>query len=204
MSRLAAVPAAFLLLAPAVGGAALAAQSARPAAAQVAAAVAPLPDSLRAGARVLGYGADGRLVTLRRGTNEQVCLADDPARDGFHVACYHRDLEPFMARGRELRAAGVTDRTAIDSVRGAEIRARTLAMPPQPTTLYELFGKDDGWDPASGAVRAADAMWSVYIPYATTASTGLQLRPVPGGGPWLMAPGTPWAHIMVVPERTRH
>ena len=34
------------------------------------------------------------------------CLANSPGVDRWHVACYHRSLEPFMARGHELRAAG--------------------------------------------------------------------------------------------------
>ena len=37
--------------------------------------------------------------------NEMVCLADDPKQDGFSAACYHKDLDPFMGRGRELKAA---------------------------------------------------------------------------------------------------
>ena len=34
---------------------------------QITAAVLAAPDSMRAGATVLGYGADGRLTTLRKG-----------------------------------------------------------------------------------------------------------------------------------------
>src|SRR5688572_15143318 len=74
---------------------------------QVAAAVAAAPAELRDGAGVLGYHEKGKLVTLREGKNDMVCLAPDPARADFHVACYHKALEPFMARGRSLRAEGV-------------------------------------------------------------------------------------------------
>ena len=45
---------------------------------------------------------------MREGKNDLICLADNPNDDAFSVACYHKDLEPFMARGRELLAAGVT------------------------------------------------------------------------------------------------
>jgi len=69
---------------------------------QIAAAVLPAPVEMRDGATVLGYSPDGKLVTLRRGTNDMICLASDPKAPSFHVACYHRALEPFMARGREL------------------------------------------------------------------------------------------------------
>ena len=48
-------------------------------------------------------------------------------------------LEPFMARGRALRASGVTgDR--VDRVRFREARAGRLALPRQPAALYSLTG----------------------------------------------------------------
>jgi len=103
---------------------------------QIAEAVSPLPETLRRAAAVLGYGY-GRMVVLREGTNTMICLADDPMREGFHAACYHESLGPFMARGRELRAQGKNgaERRAI---RIAEIEAGTLAMPDHPTALYSL------------------------------------------------------------------
>ena len=79
-----------------------------PAAEQIAATVLAAPDELRADATVLGYDAAGKLTTLRKGSNILVCLADNPTDNKFNAACYHRDLEPYMARGRELVAQGVT------------------------------------------------------------------------------------------------
>jgi len=181
----------------------LSAQTTPPPAAevQIAGAVSPAPDSLRAGAAVLGYDQAGKLVTLRAGSNNLICLADDPAAKSFHPACYQRELEPFMARGRALRAEGLK-RDAIDSVRLAEIMSGALRMPPRPTTLYEYFGKKENFDPATGKVSGASAVYVVYTPYATEASTGLSTVPLPGG-PWLMYPGKPWAHIMIVPEKPK-
>ena len=75
---------------------------------QVTAAVLALPAGMRAGATVLGYRDAGKLVELKAGTNGMICLADDPAIPAFHVACYHESMEPFMARGRALRAAPPT------------------------------------------------------------------------------------------------
>ena len=74
---------------------------------QISDAVSALPETVRAGAKVLGYRGDGGLETIREGQTF-VCLADDPANPNFHVACYHESLEPFMARGRELRRDGKT------------------------------------------------------------------------------------------------
>lgn len=165
-------------------------------AAQIAGAVSALPEGLRAGAAVLGYRNYHRLETLRPASNEMICLADDPSEARWHVACYHRDLDPFMRRGRELEAAG-TSRGAIDSIRLAEIQAGTLKMPDGPRMLYNLYAPKDSVDATTGLPRSPAGLQVVYIPYATPESTGLPARP--GGGlPWLMYPGKPWAHIMIM------
>jgi len=184
-----------------VSGRLTAQTSAYPSAArQVAAAVSPLPAPLRANATVLGYDAAGKLVTLRRGSNDMICLADDPAQKMFHVACYHRSLEPFMARGRELHARKLS-REAIDSVRLADINRGRYAMPSRPAALYQYFAPRDSVDANTGTVNGASYLYVVYTPYATPASTGLTANPV-DGGPWIMYPGKPWAHIMIQPQKT--
>lgn len=171
-----------------------------PDAQQIAAAVLPLPAEFRADARVLGYHAgSARLVTLREGGGAFVCLATDPAVPRFHVACYHRSLEPFMARGRALRASGVKGER-VDSVRFAEARSGRLAMPRQPAALYSLTAPEaSAYDPATGTVTGARPLFVIYVAGATAASTGLTARPVEGT-PWIMFPGTPKAHIMFVPR----
>jgi len=165
---------------------------------QVAAAVLPLPEPMRAGATVLGYREAGKLVELRRGTNGMTCLADDPADSTFHVACYHESLEPFMARGRALRAEGVTG-SQVDTVRFREIREGKLAMPAGPASLRSLSGRAGSWNPDSNTVREGRPLYVVYLPFATTESTGIPSVPAPNQ-PWLMFPGTPKAHIMFVPR----
>jgi hypothetical protein len=166
------------------------------AAQQIAGAVSAAPEGLRAGATVIGYTNYHRMATLRQGTNEMVCLADDPSEPRWAVACYHKDLEPFMAKGRELREAGA-DSKAVESGRLAAIEAGTMKMPDGPRVLYNLFAPADSVDAATGLAHGTTAMQSVYIPYATAESTGLPTRP--GNGlPWIMYPGKPWAHIMLM------
>ena len=77
------------------------------AAQQIAVAVQAAPEERRADATVMGYDESGKLVTLRQGKNDLICLADNPKSADFEVDCYQKDLEPFMARGRELAAQGV-------------------------------------------------------------------------------------------------
>lgn len=186
----------FPLCAPLAMALPVRAQSGPPAEQQVRAAVQPLPEEFRESARVLGYGAPGTaLKEVRSGKGPYVCLADDPREPRFHVACYHQSLEPFMARGRELRAAGVVN---VDSARYAEIEAGKLAMPRQPAALYSLSAEQGTPDPATGVVAGARPLYVVYIANATAESTGLPTKPQ-RNAPWLMLPGTPKAHIMFVP-----
>lgn len=166
--------------------------------AQIAMAVMAAPADQRDGAAVMGFDADGQLVQLREGSNMLICIADDPNKDGFGCACYHKDLEAFMARGRALRAEG-KNRKEIFDTREVEAKAGTLQMPEQPTTLHLLEGAKGRYDAESGTVVDAAYRYVVYIPWATAASTGLPLEPIVPGGPWIMDPGTHRAHIMITP-----
>jgi hypothetical protein len=165
-----------------------------PAEQQVAAAVLALPADMRAGALVMGYRDAGKLVTLREGKNGMICLALYVSRPDFHVACYHKGLEPFMARGRALRAAGVKGE-AVDSARFAEIKSGTLKMPAQ-GALYTITTKRANYDAATNHVKDYRPLSVVYIPGATPESVGITAVPT-DKGPWLMFPGTPKAHIMM-------
>jgi len=163
---------------------------------QIAAAVLPLPPDFRAAARVLGYGSDGKLVTLREGKG-MICLARDPKAPRFHVACYAESMEPFMARGRALRAEGVTSAAEVDTIRFREAKSGKLVMPKFPAALYSLT--DGDFDAKTGTAPGARHLYVVYIPYATAESTGLSTKPF-GNQPWIMFPGTPKAHIMFTPS----
>lgn len=192
--------AVFILIACAVPAVAVA-QAAPGADTQIAQALLAAPDDRREGAAVLGYADAGTLTTLRPGSNDLVCLADNPRREGISVACYHKDLEPFMARGRELTAQGVTEDTQRDQTRFDEARRGTLAMPKEPRILYVTTGTS--FDPATKALADAYTRWVIYVPFATGASTGLMEKPGSPGAPWLMDGGTPGAHIMISPPRSK-
>ena len=151
----------------------------------------------RDGAMVLGYDEQGALVVLRPGTNSQICLADDPKVPGFSAACYHKDLEPFMARGRELRKEGKNTKQIFD-LRESEVKAGKLFMPKGPSTLAVYAAPEKDYDPATGEVKGK-LRYVIYIPFATPESTGLPLKPEMPGGPWIMDPGTHRAHIMLTP-----
>lgn len=161
---------------------------------QISAAVQAAPSAMQDKATVLGYSEKLEMTTLREGSGQLVCLADDPQDENFHVACYHESLDPFMKRGRELRRQGKS-RAVVDSIRRAEIEDGTLPYPDRPTALYNLSGPANAYDAAADTVRDASRLRVLYVPYETTETTGLPTKPK--GGPWLMAPGEPWAHVMI-------
>jgi hypothetical protein len=165
--------------------------------AQIAAAILAAPPELREGAAVLGYNAKGELVTLREGKNELICLGTDPGKTSFSAACYHRELEPYMARGRELLAQKVTGQARND-IRWKEVAEGKLSLPREPRTLYVLTGT--GFDAASGKVTEPYLRWVIYVPFATPQSTGLSTK-ASDGAPWLMSAGTAGAHIMINPPK---
>jgi hypothetical protein len=169
------------------------------AAEQIAGAVAPVPEAMREGATVLGYDANNELTTLREGSNELICIADTPGDDRFQAVCYHRSLEPFMARGRELRAEGLSAEENL-RIRHEEADAGKLEMPAMPALFYNMAGPIEGFDSATAPI----SLFAIYTPYATAESTGMPARPARPGGPWIMRPGTASAHIMIIPPGADH
>jgi hypothetical protein len=169
---------------------------------QIKTALLAAPADKREGAAIYGYNSSGEFVLLRKGTNEMICLADDPKQTGFSVACYHHDLEPFMKRGRELRMAGKSSKEVSDT-RDEEVKSRKILMPAQPSTLYVYSAKEEDYNKTTGDIKDGYLRYVIYIPYATPESTGLPLKPDVPGMPWIMDPGTYKAHIMINPARTQ-
>ena len=104
---------------------------------QIASAVLAAPAETRDGAKVYGYDDDGKFTTLRESTNNMICIADDPNKDGFQVVAYHEGMEPFMARGRALKAEG-KEFGDVRAIRETEAKEGKLQMPKnrQHSTFY--------------------------------------------------------------------
>ena len=158
------------------------------------------PEESRTNCTVIGWNMAGEFVTFREGTNEFICLADDPRKDKFNAACYHKSLEPFMARGRALKAEGKSAKEVFD-IREEEVKAGKLTMGDNGSTLHIYYGPETSYDPATGKVAEAQYRYVVYMPFATAASTGLPESPIAPNHPWIMNPGTHRAHIMISPVK---
>lgn len=169
---------------------------------QIKSALLAAPADKRSGVAVYGYSPTKEIVVLRKGTNELICLADDPAQEGFSVACYHKELEPFMQRGRDLKKQGKSVQETFN-IRETEAKAGKLTMPKQPATLFMYSAAKENYNSTTGEVKDGYMRYVVYIPYATAESTGLPLKPEGPGMPWIMHPGTHGAHIMINPPKTK-
>ena len=163
----------------------------------VATALLAAPKESRADCTVIGYNMKGEFVTFREGSNEFIVLVDNAKQNGFNAACYHKDLEPFMARGRALKAAGKNRKEVFD-IRETEMKSGKLTIPTG-ATLHIYYGAKSTYNPETSEVEDARLRYVVYMPWATANSTGLPERPAAKNHPWIMNPGTHRAHIMISP-----
>ncbi|MEP2236892.1 MAG: hypothetical protein ABJI22_00950 [Maribacter sp.] len=155
------------------------------------------PAESRATTKVIGYNMAGEFVTLKEGNSEYIVLADDPKKDGFNAACYHKDLDPFMARGRALRAEGKSA-DEIFAIREAEVKSGKINIT-QGSALHIYYGPNAMYNVETSKVDGAKLRYVIYTPFATSASIGLPETPTAPNHPWIMNPGTHRAHIMISP-----
>lgn len=165
---------------------------------QIETATQAAPEMYREDAKVLGYGTDGSLITLREGSNGLICLADNPKEKGFSAACYSDKLEAFMQRGRELEAEGKTT-VEKQAVRKKEIDEGTLMMPEEAAIVYVLYASQEDYNPENGTLNESKIRYVFYKPYMTVEETGLPDKPQERGMPWLMDANTHRSHIMITP-----
>ena len=165
---------------------------------QIKTALYACPEMYQEGAKILGFDEKGELITLREGTNEMICLASDPKRNGISVSCYSDKLEPYMSRGRALIAEGKTEVEKRD-IRKTEIDAGSLEMPEVPAALYVVTAKIEDYDIGSGELKNSRIRYVLYKPYMTSLETGLPTKPQAPGMPWLMDANTHRSHIMITP-----
>ena len=143
-----------------------------------------LPERLRESAAVVRF-EDGNQVTLRPGTNGMYCQADDPEVAGIAVWCYPASHDAYARRWYELAATGKS-RTEVDAEIAAEIEAGELEWP-EVAVNYNLRG---------GSLDTAVPLTVVYVPFATGDKLGIT-EERQFNRPWLMYPGTAFAHIMI-------
>jgi hypothetical protein len=141
---------------------------AKPIAEQIAEAVFALPEAERDGAMVWGWQGEAEMMeVIRKGTNDFVCLADKPGDQGFSISCYEKRLEPFMARGRELRAEG-KGTGEVRRIRRSETVLRVIYLPnatPESTGKPASAPRGEPFLMEAGTYRAHLMIPSGRIPF---------------------------------------
>jgi hypothetical protein len=166
----------------------LAATAAEEQSVQIAQAVSPLPDTLRDGATVVTYDAQGNAKVLRQGTNAIVCQTNEPTPTAaFSVSCYQQSMKPTRDLQAKLRAEGKDAKAIAAAVDEARASGK-LSAPAFGTMLYTRSGKTE---------QDARTLWVMLAPNATAEATGLPTERPKSGGPWLMNAGKPGAHVMI-------
>jgi hypothetical protein len=158
--------------------------------AQIAEAVAILPEDLRAGATVVTYDpTTGARKVLRQGTNFLEC--QPKGADGFE-RCYNKSLAPRRDMEAKLRAEKKTDEQISAAIAEA-VKAGTLPPSPKGMMSYRGYDKSD----------RIQNLWVWSTPNSTPESVGVSTvsqrdAAIKGQGlPWMMLPGTPGSHIMI-------
>jgi len=157
--------------------------------AQIAEALKPLPEDLKAGATVYMYDKNGDRKILREGTNAVECSPKE--EDGFTrcTSIVTRERRDFQAK---LKAQGKKPEE-IQAAVAAATKEGKLKPVPFGTMSYR-YSDDD---------KRIKVLWVMSVPGATTATLGVSTTSqrdaaLKGHGlPWLMLPGTPGAHVMI-------
>jgi len=156
---------------------------------KIAQAVTPLPEDLKAGATVYEYDDNGGRVVLRQGSNQVECQPRD--EDGFTL-CFPTSSAARRDYQAALAADGLEDEALREAMAAAEAQGNVKPMQPG-SIIYRLYEADD----------RIQLLWVVFLPGATADDLGMSLASqrdtsLAGmGRPWMMAEGTPGAHLMI-------
>ena len=170
---------------------------------QIAAATLPLPEAFRAEATVQSISADLRITPLRKGTSSMVCSIIQPGSKNFLAYCLDRVLEQYAYRQtqlqRELRRDGKPPSGAeLKAALQKEIESGRITPLTRPSVGFMMGGPAKAFDWSTNTASGEIKRWeTIQIPNATGASLSLPNSRPANGGPWVMAEGTPGAHIMI-------
>lgn len=149
----------------------------------IASALSAAPKQIAEHATVMGPGADGKMATLRPGTNGWTCFPDNPNTPGGDPMC--ADAEGMKWAQAWMSHAAKPGNTA-------------------PGVIYMLVGGTDASNTDPFATKPAPGAdwvktgphWMIMWPF-DPATTGFSAKPK-STGTYIMFPNTPWAHLMII------
>jgi hypothetical protein len=152
-------------------------------------------------AAILVLGTRG-YTRARNGRNGFTCLISRERPDTLEPECF--DVEgtatvvPVRIFVEEQRAAG-TGEARIASLVEEGYRSGRFKAPAKPGLVYMLSEHNYVFDPQRKAVVHFPGHLMFYAPYATQKDVGAG-----AGAPYIVAPGTPHALMVVVPAGAAH
>jgi hypothetical protein len=166
-----------------------------PAAVQVALAESAGPVGAAAAIYVLGPKGYSK---TREGTNGFTCLVSRQRPDTLEPECFDGEgtaaVVPVRLFVEQQRAAG-TPEARIESLVEQGYKEGRFTAPRKPGLVYMLSDHNYVFDPERKAVIHVPGHLMFYAPYATQKDVGSG-----PGAPYIVAPGTPHALMIVVPE----
>lgn len=152
------------------------------------------PVSKEAAIYVLGPGGYTR---ARDGRNGFTCLVSRERPDTLEPECFDAEgtatVVPVRMFIEAQRAAG-TSETRIASLVEEGYKSRRFKAPARPGLVYMLSAHNYVFDPERQAIIHFPGHLMFYAPYATQKDVGSG-----PGAPYIVAPGTPRALMIVVP-----
>src|SRR5262245_59458057 len=111
---------------------------------EIAAAVLPLPEAMRADATVVSMN-NGKIDTIRKGSNGMVCAHNRSLPNVFWAECYNESIIALMGRAdqlaRQMRSSGSAPTPkAINDAIETELKAGKFKLPDQPTIGFQMRG----------------------------------------------------------------
>jgi hypothetical protein len=167
---------------------------------QIAAATLPLAEAFRAEASVRSISADLKVITLRKGTGSMVCSIIEPESKTYLAYCENGVYAAYFYRQSQLQAelaknGKPADAAEVKAALQKEMESGRITRPTRPAIGFMLRSKAFDWKTNTPSADAEH--WeTIQVPDATGASLALPNNRVKMGEPWVMAEGTPGAHIM--------
>jgi len=143
---------------------------------------------VRMNASVVKWGADGKRMVIKQGTNDLVCWDQSvwPAQLPFSVHCTSSKSMDRVDQNRAMYYQYMTREAAEKAIKEAEAAGKRV-LPEYGSGHYGLQGKDQA---------SARAHVTIAVPNATAASMKIPDKPSTSGI-WLMDAGTTGAHLMI-------
>jgi hypothetical protein len=163
---------------------------------QVALAESAAPPAVASDASVYVLGPNG-YRKVRAGRNGFTCLVSRERRDTLEPECFDAEgtatVVPVRLFVEARRAAGAGDE-AIEREVEEGYRTGRFTAPRKPGLVYMLSPHNYVFDPERRQIIHFPGHLMFYAPYATARDVGIG-----PGAPYIVAPGTPHALLIVVP-----